>query len=42
MFREDEIIILIGAGCSADAGIPTSEKMINELETLLKDNRGWQ
>lgn len=42
MFREDEIIILIGAGCSADAGIPTSEKMINELENLLKDNRRWQ
>ena len=35
MFREDEIIILVGAGCSAEAGIPTTKHMIDKLETLL-------
>jgi hypothetical protein len=37
--REDEIIILIGAGCSADAGIPTSEEMTNRLEEFVKKER---
>jgi hypothetical protein len=35
MFRENELLILIGAGCSADAGIPTSKQMIQDLERLL-------
>lgn len=41
MFREDEIIILIGAGCSADAGIPTTKEMIDKLEGLLK-TKEWE
>ena len=40
MFREDDIIILIGAGCSADAGIPTSTQMISKVEQLLE--REWK
>jgi hypothetical protein len=36
MFREDEIIILVGAGCSAEACIPTTKAMIDKLEGLLK------
>lgn len=31
-FREDEIIILLGAGCSAEARIPTSIQMIETIE----------
>ncbi len=42
MFREDEIIILIGAGCSADAGIPTSTQMVKKVENLIKNNREWE
>ena len=35
MFRENEIIVLLGAGCSADAGIITSKDMVKEVEQLL-------
>lgn len=35
-FRKDEIIFLLGAGASVDAGIPASCGMINKLEALLK------
>lgn len=35
MFREDEIIILLGAGCSKEAGIPTSVDMVKEIESKL-------
>jgi len=31
-FREDDILILIGAGCSKEAGIPTSIDMVKEIE----------
>lgn len=41
MFREDEIVILVGAGCSAQASIPTTKEMIDKLETLLKC-REWE
>ena len=30
--KSDDIIILLGAGCSIEAGIPTSSKMIQEIE----------
>jgi len=42
MFRSDDIVFLIGAGCSADAGIPVSNKMRQDLEQLLQTNREWQ
>lgn len=35
-FREDEIIILLGAGCSAEAGILTSVQMIEAIEQLIE------
>lgn len=34
-FRNNGVIILLGAGCSVDAGIPTSMEMIGEIETLI-------
>lgn len=40
MFRENEIILLIGAGCSMDADIPASREMIEKLENLL-DTPEW-
>jgi hypothetical protein len=38
--RENEILLLVGAGCSADAGIMTSKKMADELEKLLT-TKSW-
>lgn len=40
-FRKDDIIILLGAGASADAGIPVSSKMIEELEKELLPKNEW-
>jgi|ERR1700733_1151651 len=42
MFRSDDIVFLIGAGCSAEAGISVSNKMRQDLEDLLRTNREWQ
>lgn len=42
MFRENDIMILIGAGSSNDAGIPTAEGMTKKLEELLKTSGDWQ
>ncbi len=41
MFREDEVIVLLGAGSSVQAGIPHSKKMIEELESLLRHEKTW-
>lgn len=41
-FKKDEIIFLFGAGISADAGIPTSVKMIEKLENLVNNNNEWE
>lgn len=35
-------MFLLGAGASADAGIPISARMISEIEKLLKDDADWQ
>ncbi len=40
-FRKDEIIFLLGAGASVDAGIPASCGMIKSLENLLK-TEAWK
>jgi hypothetical protein len=40
MFKDIDIVILIGAGCSMEAGIPTSKKMVEELEELLENK--WE
>lgn len=37
-FRENEIIILLGAGCSAEAGIPTSIQMIEKIEKHVEND----
>jgi hypothetical protein len=42
MFRHNEIVFLIGAGCSAEAGIPVSNQMREELETLLATSGDWK
>jgi hypothetical protein len=41
-FREDDILILIGAGCSKEAGIPTSVDMVEEIENLIEKNEEWK
>jgi SIR2-like domain len=38
-FKEKEIIFLLGAGASADAQIPITSKMLNDIELELKN--GW-
>lgn len=35
-FKENEIVFLFGAGASVDAGIPTSDKMIEDVEKLIQ------
>jgi hypothetical protein len=39
--REGELIILLGAGASVDAGIPASGQMITKLEELLETDQSW-
>jgi len=41
-FRENDILILIGAGCSKEAGIPTSIDMVKEIEQLIKQDENWK
>lgn len=41
-FKENEIIILLGAGASKDADIPTSVDMISKIEELLEANNEWK
>lgn len=36
-FKKDEILILLGAGASVDAGIPHSKSMIDRVESLIRD-----
>jgi len=38
-FKQDEIIFLVGAGISADAGVPVSSKMVEDVEKLV--NTEW-
>lgn len=40
-FRQNDIIFLLGAGASVDAGIPTSIQMIKDVEALLEKNEEW-
>lgn len=41
-FNRDEIVFLLGAGASVDAGIPASCDMIKRLEDLLTKDRSWK
>jgi SIR2-like domain len=40
--RSTDVMFLLGAGASVDAGIPASATMISEVEKLLQTNRDWQ
>lgn len=41
--KENDIIFLLGAGCSYDAGIPIAIKMVENIETdLLISNDNWK
>ena len=42
MIGSKDIIFLLGAGASAEAGIPTSAKMIEHIEELLINNNTWK
>ncbi|CAG0935182.1 hypothetical protein TFLX_04014 [Thermoflexales bacterium] len=41
-FKRNEIVILLGAGASVDAGIPHSGEMIRQVEKLVKEDRDWE
>ena len=41
VFKRDEIVLLLGAGASVEAGIPDSSKMIDEIETLISSAPDW-
>ncbi|OQA89173.1 MAG: hypothetical protein BWY28_01211 [bacterium ADurb.Bin236] len=41
LFKKDEVVFLLGAGASVEAGIPASRNMIDSLEELLK-NDSWK
>jgi len=40
-FKQNEIIILIGAGASIEAKMPDSTSMIRRVETLVEEDRKW-
>ncbi len=42
VFKRDEILILLGAGASVDAGIPHSVAMVRDLEQLLNNDDSWR
>jgi NAD-dependent SIR2 family protein deacetylase len=39
--KGEHILFLLGAGASADAGIPISNKMVEEIEKLVETNTEW-
>lgn len=41
-FKEDEILVLLGAGASCDAGIKNSNQIITDIENQLKTNEDWK
>ena len=41
-FKSDEIIVLLGAGASVEAGMPDSNEMIRRIEGLVLDDPEWQ
>jgi hypothetical protein len=40
--REGDLIILVGAGTSVEAGIPASRDMVTKVEDLLQTNENWK
>ena len=42
MFRDDDIIFLLGAGCSVEAGIPSTTEMIADIEKKIRsEDSDW-
>lgn len=41
VFKRDEVIFLLGAGASVDAGIPDSNEMVRQIEVLIRDDDDW-
>ena len=41
-FKDNEILFLLGAGASIDAGIPASKEMISKIESLIKEDDDWK
>jgi hypothetical protein len=39
--RSTDIMILLGAGASAEAGVPVSAEMIGKVESYLRDSSDW-
>lgn len=42
MFRDNEIIFLLGAGCSVEAEIPHATAMITDIEKKIETDEGWK
>lgn len=40
--KRDEVVVLIGAGASVEAGIPHSAQMVERIEDLITTNKEWQ
>ena len=38
--KQDNIVFLIGAGCSKEAGVPVSNEMVTKIEEYLKADKG--
>ena len=41
IFGRDEVILLLGAGASVEAGIPDSNKMVQEINDLVNEEQEW-
>ena len=42
VFKRDEVIMLLGAGASVEAGIPDSNEMVRRVEGLIQTHDGWK
>lgn len=41
IFKENEIVVLLGAGASVEAGIPDSNNMVHKIEKNLRNDENW-
>lgn len=42
IFKKDEVVLLLGAGASVDAGIPHTKSMVENIERSVKETGDWQ
>ncbi|GAB2469689.1 hypothetical protein GCM10011375_40310 [Hymenobacter qilianensis] len=40
--ERDNVLFLLGAGCSRDAGIPVSAEMVNNVHRLVNEDTAWK